>query len=293
MSQGRVEVNGLELAYVEEGQGPLALCLHGFPDSPAHFRFLLPALAAAGYRAVAPYMRGFAPSEVPSVPMTLLDLVADANALHEELGAGCDAVIIGHDWGAMTAWGAASNGGNRWSKVVGMDVPPFPFFGQIVNTFEGMAALTHLWLHQMKIMDVKLPADDFAYIDYLWQTWAAPGHKASAEDLDAVKACLDDPASQQAILSLYRSTTDTETYGSMDWVGEQLGIWGGLPSQPTLYLHGALSGVVPMSPEMLVDLAVALPEGSQVEIVEGAGHFTAVEKPDEVNATILAFLAAS
>ena len=64
-------------------------------------------------------MRGFAPSEVPSAPMTLMDLVADANGLHEALGGGSDAVVIGHDWGAMTAWGAAMHGkaGGRRSSA--------------------------------------------------------------------------------------------------------------------------------------------------------------------------------
>lgn len=292
MNQGRIEVNGIELAYVSAGDGPLALCLHGFPDSPAQYRFLLPALADAGYRAVAPFMRGFAPSAVPSAPVTLADLVADANGLHEALGGDSDAVILGHDWGAITTWGAAMHGETRWSKVVGMDVPPFPFMGQAVSTFECMKAMNHFWFLQMKVADVLLPADNFAYIDYLWKTWAAPGHQAARVDLDGVKTCLREPANQAAILSLYRSVANTERYGSEEWVAEQLEVWGALPTQPTLYLHGPVNGVLPVSDAILADLAAALPKGSQVQLIDGAGHFTAVEKPNEVNARILAFLAA-
>ena len=289
MSEGHVEVNGLELVFLEQGRGPLALCLHGFPGSPAYFRFLLPALAEAGYRAVAPWMRGFAPSGVPSAPMGLVDLVADANGLHEALGGGSDAVVVGHDWGAITAWGAAMHGEARWAKVVGMDIPPFPFLGRILNSAESPER-NHLWFLHMEDVGENLPVDNFAYLDHLWQTWAAPGHHGGHEDLVAAKAALREPANQQAVLSLYRSVAGPEIYGTMDWVGDQLDVWGRLPLQPTLYLHGSHDGVVPMSAEMLIDLAEALPEGSQVETVDGAGHFTAVEQPDEVNAAIIAFL---
>lgn len=289
MSEGRVEVNGVELAFVEQGRGPLALCLHGFPGSPAHFRFLLPALAQAGYRAVAPWMRGFAPSGVPDAPLGLVDLVADANGLHEALGGGSDAVVVGHDWGAITAWGAAMHGEDRWSKIVGMDIPPFPFLGRILNSAQ-TPELNHLWFLHMEDVGENLGVDNFAYLDHLWRTWAAPGHDGGGEDLVAAKAALREPANQQAILSLYRSVAGPEIYGTMDWVGDQLDVWGSLPVQPTLYLHGSHDGVVPMGEDMLLELAGSLPCGSQVLPVDGAGHFTAVEKPGEVNAAIVAFL---
>src|SRR3954469_11770079 len=66
LKHGSVEANGLTFHYLEAGEGPLALCLHGFPDSPWSYRYLLPALAGAGFRAVAPYMRGYAPTSIPA-----------------------------------------------------------------------------------------------------------------------------------------------------------------------------------------------------------------------------------
>ena len=85
---GEVRANGLRFHYLEMGEGPLALCLHGFPDSPWTYRYLLPELAGAGYRAVAPFNRGFAPTEVPSERRHVhtSTMVADAVALHEALG---------------------------------------------------------------------------------------------------------------------------------------------------------------------------------------------------------------
>ncbi len=116
--RGEVQANGLRFHYLKTGEGPLALCLHGFPDSPWTYRYLLPELAEAGYRAVAPFNRGFAPTEVPADRHCVhtSTMVADAVALHEALGG--DAVLIAHDWGAVAAWG-------QWvtSRSAGAGVP--------------------------------------------------------------------------------------------------------------------------------------------------------------------------
>src|SRR6185369_9320449 len=104
ITQRTVDANGISFAVLEAGEGPLALCLHGFPDTAESWRPLLGDLAAAGYHAVAPFLRGYAPSGCPAdgdVPVGAL--VSDACALHEALGGDGRAVIIGHDWGAGTA----------------------------------------------------------------------------------------------------------------------------------------------------------------------------------------------
>jgi pimeloyl-ACP methyl ester carboxylesterase len=66
LQEGHVTANGLDFAYLGSGSGPLALCLHGFPDSPYTYRHVMPALARAGFRAVAPFMRGFALTAIPA-----------------------------------------------------------------------------------------------------------------------------------------------------------------------------------------------------------------------------------
>src|SRR3954469_25253216 len=105
LHEGRVRANGLDFAYLEAGEGPLALCLHGFPDSAWTWRHLLPELADAGFRAVAPFMRGYAPTAVPADGRyQTAALGLDACALHEALGGDADAVIVGHDWGAMATY---------------------------------------------------------------------------------------------------------------------------------------------------------------------------------------------
>ena len=92
--RGTVRANELNFEYLTMGDGPLALCVHGFPDSPYSYRYLLPALADAGYRAVAPFNRGFAPTELPGDRHHVHSsaMVTDQNALHEALGGGDDAI---------------------------------------------------------------------------------------------------------------------------------------------------------------------------------------------------------
>ena len=122
-----ITANGIDFAYLEEGSsdGPLALCLHGFPDTAHTWRHLLPELAAAGFHAVAPFLRGYAPTPVaPDGHYQTGALVRDANALHEALGGDATAVIVGHDWGALATYGAVAHQPDRWNRAVALAVPP-------------------------------------------------------------------------------------------------------------------------------------------------------------------------
>ena len=120
-----ISANGLDFAYLEAGpsDGPLALCLHGFPDAAPTWNPLLAALGDAGFHAVAPWLRGYAPTSIPSDGLYGVGLLEqDANALHEALGGDERAVIIGHDWGAIATYGIAVAAPDRWRRVVGSDV---------------------------------------------------------------------------------------------------------------------------------------------------------------------------
>src|SRR5580692_7814549 len=127
MSQPTVEANGVEFAYLEAGpaDGPLALCLHGFPDTAHTWRHLLPALGDAGYHAVAPFLRAYAPTAIPADGQYQTGALArDVNALHQALGGTGDAVVVGHDWGALATYGAVAHQPDRWRRVVTAAVPP-------------------------------------------------------------------------------------------------------------------------------------------------------------------------
>src|ERR1700761_8506930 len=110
-----VDANGLKFAYLEEGTGPLVLLLHGFPDTAHTWDDLRPRIAAKGYRAVSPFMRGYHPTEVPDRDPNQETLARDPLALIDALGA-TEAIVIGHDWGASAAYGSAALGPEQEKK---------------------------------------------------------------------------------------------------------------------------------------------------------------------------------
>jgi pimeloyl-ACP methyl ester carboxylesterase len=286
ITEGSVTANDLEFGYLEEGTGPLALCLHGFPDSAWTWRHLLPALADAGFRAVAPFMRGYAPTAVPSDGRyQTAALGLDACALHDALGGDGDAVIIGHDWGAIATYIAANHEAERWARVVTMAVPPA---GAVAGGFLSYRQLKRSWymfFFQHGLSDVVVGMDDLAFIDGLWADWS-PGYDGSA-DLPHVKDCLRDPANLAAALGYYRATLGgVGVDPSLDAVQNAAN---DVTRQPTLYLHGRTDGC------MGIDVAEGArafltSEGSRMEVVDDAGHFLHVERPDVVNPLIVDFL---
>jgi len=171
-----VHAGELDVTYLECGDGPLALCVHGFPDSPHTWRHLMPELAKAGYRAVAPFMRGYAPTSVPSSGVyQTAALARDANALHEALGGDEHAVIIGHDWGAPSVCGAAIDAPERWSKVVSMAVPPGPALGAaFLGNLAQVQRSWYMFFFQHGLSNHVVAANDLAFIDMLWSQWS-PG----------------------------------------------------------------------------------------------------------------------
>ena len=122
-----LEVNGITMRVAEQGNGPLVLFCHGWPESWYSWRHQLEALAAAGYRAVAPDMRGYGGTDAPQEieKYTLLHLVGDMVDLVKQLGER-EAVVVGHDWGAPVAWTSALLRPDLFRAVVGMSVPFAP-----------------------------------------------------------------------------------------------------------------------------------------------------------------------
>ncbi len=287
IAERSVNVDGLDFVYLAAGDtGPLALCLHGFPDSAHSWRHLMARLADAGYRAVAPFQRGFAPTAVPADGRYQAGVLAmDAIALHDALGGESDAVIIGHDWGSPAAYGAACHAPERWAKVVAMTVPPAGSVGAaLIGNLAQIKRSWYMFFFQHPIADYVVGLDDLEFIDMLWADWS-PGFAADA-DIANAKACLREPEHLAAALGYYRAALDPSSLDhSLDAVQSATQA---VPPQPTLYLHGADDGCVGVA---LAETARALVgEHVSIEIVEGCGHFLHVERPDFVNDRIMRFL---
>ena len=157
-THGDLEANGIAIHYAEAGDGPLVVFCHGWPESWYSWRHQLPAVAEAGYRAVALSMRGYGQSGAPqdigaySIMHLIGDVVGAVNGLGES-----SAVVVGHDWGAPVAWYSALTRPDMFRAVACLSVPLTPAIGELP---EGMKAalddLRHLdivdgaghWLQQ-------------------------------------------------------------------------------------------------------------------------------------------------
>jgi pimeloyl-ACP methyl ester carboxylesterase len=294
MDEGRITANGVDFAYLSAGSStgtstgadqPLALCLHGFPDTAWTWRHLLPELASAGYRAVAPFLRGYAPTSVPADGRYQLGaLASDAIALHAALGGDERAVLIGHDWGAMTTYTAASYAPDKWRRVVVANVPPLGAMGNAFFDFEQIKRSFYMFFFQTAFAVPTVAMNDMAFIEGLWRDWS-PGYDATF-DLAKVKDALRDAANLAAAIGYYRAMFDPSLHDPA--LADVQAASAAVPPQPTLYLHGEDDGCLDVS--LAGDVESMLSPGSRFEKVKNAGHFLPVEQPAMVNRLILEFL---
>jgi len=257
-------------------EAPLALCLHGFPDSANTWRFLGPDLARAGYHAVAPFTRGYAPSGLPNDNLfSVTALAGDASSIRRQLHPSGPAVAIGHDWGGITAQALAAVPESDFDRCVSLAIPSlWSLVDQAqVHTRDAvlplLAQLGRSWYIGFNQLPALPERVSHPLIRHLWRSWS-PGYDAT-EDLIGALATLATPAHQKAVFNYYRALRRVR--GDEAWLRQ--------PVVPVKYLHGATDGC--FSP------ALSRLTGS-VEI-PNAGHFLHLERPRTVNAEVLAFLA--
>lgn len=196
-----VSANGLRFAYFEEGEGPLVLLLHGFPDTAHSWDLVRPAVAASGFRAVAPFMRGYHPTEIPRVEAFDQETIGrDVVALVEALGER-QAIVVGHDWGASAACSAVGLAPERVRLVVTVAIP-HP--AGVLPTPGVLWAVRHFASLRRRNAAAKIRRGDFAHLDELVQRWS-PQWRVPAGETDAVKRSLAEPGSLEAALGYYRA----------------------------------------------------------------------------------------
>lgn len=275
--------NGVNFAYLEQGDGPMVLLLHGYPDNAYTWSHLVPALAEAGYRAVAPFTRGYPPTERPEGFYDAGTLATDARALIEALG-GEPAHVIGHDWGAATTYYLIAAYPSSVRKAVTLAIP-HPF--QVFESFSSPALLQrawHWWFYQLPdLPEQAVRANDFALIDHFWRSWS-PGLD-DADHVEQVKRSFAEPGAVEATLAYYRAMFDHTK------------------RDPALaHVHSALAKPIEV-PTMSVigskDIRRELGQAQErffagdfrFQIVEDAGHFLHREQPELLARLVLDWLA--
>ncbi|MGH3969293.1 MAG: alpha/beta fold hydrolase [Mycobacterium sp.] len=271
-------------------EGPIALCLHGFPDTAYGWRKVAPRLAEAGWRVVAPFMRGYAPSAIPSDGSYHIGALMD-DALQARSAAGgtdCD-VVIGHDWGAIAATGLAAMPDSPFAKAVIMSVPPAAALSPPGrDRARLLGQLPHQLLRSWYIMYFQLPwlpeRSASWVLPLLWRRWS-PGYHAE-EDLRHVDAAIGTPESWRAALGPYRATIRNTRPPAQ--YADLHRHWTSAPVLPSLYLHGRDDGC--MTAAFARWTQNVLPAGSDVAVLEHAGHFLQLDQPERVAELVLEFI---
>lgn len=271
--------------------GRLALCVHGFPDSAESWRFVAPVLAAKGFRVVAPFTRGYAPTgPAADDDYHLGALMSDMIDLQAHLDGGPDTVFIGHDWGAFTGNGLAAYAGSPFSAYISMSVPPIAAMDNSRRSLMQNLRMTAIQLRRSwYVLFFQLPLLPERVlqrvIPRLWKDWSPQG--ADVRDgVSRTLTALPTRTHRRAAVGYYRSmvrfTRPTTPYVGLHRFRFKL------PLQPVLMLHGEQDGAVQLG---YLDGAIdALPPYSRVQIIPGAGHFLQVDQPDAVSAAILDYL---
>ena len=308
-SSRTISANGIEIFLLEQGEGPLVVLCHGWPELSYSWRHQITAIADAGFHVVAPDMRGYGRTSAPDdvAAYSIFDTVGDMVALVTALGE-TKAVIVGHDWGAPVAWHAALFRPDMFSKVAGLSVPP-PFRGR-ARPLDSLSAS--------------------GVTNFYWQYFQTPGVAEAEFERDVATSMrkilgrgVSDPAAMfitegkgfldniNPVLTLpdWLSEADIATFadayqksgfrGGLNWYRNLDRNWdltapwqGAQIQQPSLFIAGSRDSVITglIGAKRVNELERVLPNLRQKLIIEGAGHWVQQERPDEVNAALIAFL---
>jgi len=301
-----LDVNGIKLHIAEQGQGPLVILCHGWPELSYSWKRQLPALAAAGYHAVAPDMRGYGETSAPEdiSAYTLLHMVGDIVGLVAAL-AESRAVIVGHDWGANVAWAAAQLRPDLFPAAITMSVP-FRRRGPVrpSDALRQAGQNNFYWLYFQKpgVAEAEFERDVPSTFRRLGagrggSLFVPEGH--GFLDSFAEPERLPDWLSAEDIAVYADTYRRTGFRGGLNWYRnidrnwELLAPWQDAAiRQPVLFIAGENDGVVkaPASAAALAQMSETVPGLKRKILLKDAGHWIQRERPDEVNAAMVEFL---
>ncbi len=309
---GHIETNGVKMHYVEQGEGPLVVLLHGFPECWYSWRHQLDALANAGFRAVAPDQRGYGGTDKP-IEIEAYDqvcLAGDVAGLIEALGAE-NAMVVGHDWGAPVAWHTALLHPERARSVVGMCIPyggrprtsPLAKMKQIF----GDMFFYMLYFQEPGIAEAELEADVRRTIRRIQMTWSGNAPEGlfstpkppSAKFLDGSKD-LPNPLPAwvtEADIDFYVAEFEKSGFrGPLNWYrnfdrtfARTEALADAKVTQPGLFIAGEKDPALIMSQKPLSRMPDYVPELEDTVIIDAVGHWVQQEAASEVSQRLVEF----
>ncbi|MGY3577668.1 alpha/beta fold hydrolase [Bradyrhizobium sp. USDA 4504] len=268
-----VQANGVRFAYLEQGSGPLVMFMHGFPDNAWSYRKQLQVFADSGYRAVAPFLRGYAPTEIPADG--IFDPIAlgqDLEALIAALSEDGRAYVVGMDWGGTSTFQALATAPSAIKAAVVMNTAHPITITSLRSDPDAVRSVFHVYFFTVPGAHSAVNIEGLPFVDYLWKLWSPT--LQNDEHLRSVKETLSSPGTMKAALKYYNGLVDA-------------GVAGRLPINdmhtPTLTIYG---GNDPTARYSIKE--EPLFKGPHRRIVlPDVGHFLHLEREAEVTGLIM------
>lgn len=302
--------NGIDIFIAEQGQGPLVILCHGWPELSYSWRHQMGAIADAGFHAVAPDMRGFGRTSAPPdiAAYSIMDTVGDVVGLVQALGK-TKAILIGHDWGAPVVWHAALFRPDMFTAVAGLSVPPpLRARGRPLEKLkmDGIENFYWQYFQTSGVAEAEFERD----VDHSMRAMFAKGFGDGANSLfvDPAKGflgnrpgnpVLPDWISEAELAHFVANYKASGFRGGFNWYRNLDRNWdltapwhGALVRQPSLFIAGSEDSVITgmIGAKRVAELDKVLPDLRGKIIIDGAGHWVQQERPSEVNAALIKFL---
>jgi len=281
-------VNGLRMHYVEKGDGPLVVLLHGFPETWWSWRYQIPALVDAGFRVVAPDQRGYGDTDAKG-PYDIDTLRDDVVALLDHLRAP-RAIVVAHDWGGAVAWHLASTRQERCARLVVMNCPHNALFVAALTGIGGPIRWSqirrswYMFFFQLPVLpELALKAAGGWGVERTLRAWAFDKTHFREPELRPFAEALLKPGRATGMVNWYRAMFRTALSRGRDGLKPY-----GAITSPTLLIWGMQDRA--LGYEDVVPGVERYVPGIEIFQIAGCGHFVHQERPDAVNPKLVAFL---